>query len=238
MSETYASTLATLANLMGDPLLVSDANFLQILPSTFDDAEQRICREVDFLGAVVTDSSLATTPNIRLINWSNAFFVVESVNAISPAGQTNPDLGTRNPLLPATKDMLDYLYPSVTGAGIPKYLGRVTQDSAVLGPWPDGAYTLEITGTQRPATLSASNTTTFISTYLPDVFIKACMIYLSGYAQNFSAVGDNPAQAVNWDSEYSKALKSAVVEEARKKFQSEGWSPAQPTQGLATPPRT
>ncbi len=238
MSETYTSTLATLANLMGDPLLVSDANFLQIIPSTFDDAEQRICRELDFLGAVVTTASLATTPNIRLINWSNAFFVVESINAISPAGTTNPDAGTRNPLLPATKEMLDYLYPSVTGAGIPKYLGRVTQDSAVLGPWPDGAYTLEITGTQRPATLSVTNTTTFISTYLPDVFIKACMIYLSGYAQNFSALGDNPAQATNWDTEYSKSLKSAVVEEARKKFQSEGWSPAQPTQGLATPPRT
>jgi hypothetical protein len=238
MSETYSSTLATLANLMGDPLLVSDANFLQIMPSTIDDAEQRICREVDFLGAVVTTTGVVTTANLRLINWSNSFFVVESVNAISPAGTTNPDLGTRNPLLPATKEMLDYLYPSITGAGIPKYLGRVTQDSAVLGPWPDAAYTLEITGTQRPATLSVSNNTTFISTYLPDLFISACMIYLSAYAQNFSAMGDNPAQAVNWDSHYKEELKSAVVEEARKRFTSEGWSPAQPTQGLATPART
>ncbi len=237
MSETYASTLATLANLMGDPLLVSDANFLQIIPSAFDDAEQRICREVDFLGAVVTTSSIATTPNNRLINWSNAFFVVQSANAISPAGTTNPDAGTRNPLLPATKEMMDYLYPSVTGAGIPKYMGRVTQDTAVLGPWPDGAYTLEITGTQRPATLSVTNTTTFISTYLPDLFISACMIYLSGYAQNFSAMGDNPAQAVNWKGHYDDELKSASLEEARKRFTSEGWSSAQPSP-QATPPRT
>ncbi len=237
MSETYASTLATLANLMGDPLLATDANFLQIIPSAFDDAEQRICREVDFLGAVVTTASIATTPSVRLINWSNSFYVVQSVNAISPAGTTNPDLGTRNPLLPATKEMLDYLYPSATGAGIPKYLGRVTQDTAVLGPWPDGAYTLEITGTQRPATLSASNTTTFISTYLPDLFISACMIYLSGYAQNFSAMGDNPAQAVNWKGHYDDELKSASLEEARKRFTSEGWSASQPSP-QATPPRT
>jgi hypothetical protein len=237
LAETYATTLATLANLMGDPLLVSDANFLQIIPSTIDDAEQRICREVDFLQAVVTTASLATTPNLRLINWGLQFFVVQSINAISPAGTTNPDLGTRNPLLPATKEMLDFLYPSVTGATVPKYFGRVTQDSAVLGPWPDQAYTLEITGTQRPATLSVTNTTTFISTYLPDLFIKACMIYLSGYAQNFSAQGDNPAQAVSWKSEYDTALKSASLEEARKKFQSEGWSSAQP-EPTATPPRT
>ena len=237
MAETYATTLATLANLMGDPLLVSDANFLQIIPSTIDDAEQRICREVDFLGAVVTTTGVVTTANLRLINWSNAFFVVDAINAISPAGTTNPDLGTRNPLLPATKEMLDFLYPSVTGAAVPKYFGRVTQDSAVLGPWPDQAYTLEITGTQRPATLSITNTTTFISTYLPDLFIKACMIYLSGYAQNFSAQGDNPAQAVSWKSEYDTALKSAVTEESRKKFEAEGWGPNQPSP-IVSPPRT
>ena len=237
MSETYASTLATLANLMGDPQLVSDANFLQILPSAIDDAEQRICREVDFLQAVVTTTSISTTANLRLINWGLAFFVVESINAISPAGTTNPDLGTRNPLLPATKEMLDFLYPSVTGAGVPQYFGRVTQDSAVLGPWPDQSYTLEITGTQRPTPLSPTNTTTFISTYLPDLLIDACMIYLSGYAQNFSAAGDTPAQAVNWTTKYETALKSAIVEEARKRFQSEGWSSAQP-EPTATPPRT
>jgi hypothetical protein len=237
MSLTYSTYTTTIANLMGDPLLVADANFTQILPSAIDDAEQRICREVDFLGAVVTDSSSVTTPGNRQINWGNSFFVVESINAISPAGTTNPDLGTRNPLLPANKELCDYLYPSSTGSGVPQYLGRVTQSTAVLAPWPDGAYTLEITGTQRPPSLSASNTTTFISTYLPDLLVAATMIYMSAYQENFSAMGDNPAQAVNWDKHYQDLLKSAVLEEARKKFQTEGWSSAQPSPA-ATPART
>jgi hypothetical protein len=60
---------------------------------------------------------------------------------------------------------------------------------------------------------------------------------LSGYAQNFSAVGDNPAQATSWKTEYDQALKSASLEEARKRFTSEGWSTAQPAP-TATPPRT
>ena len=235
MSLTYATYITTIANLMEiDP---ADANYQQILPSMIDDAEIRICQDVDFLGAVVTDSSTLAVLNSRGINWSNAFFAVDSINVISPAGQTNPDLGTRNPLVPATKETCDYLYPSAVGSGIPQYFGRVTQSTAVLAPWPNGAYTLEITGVQRPTPLSASNTTTFISTYLPNLMVAASMIYAAAYQQNFSASGDNPAQAVNWKTHYDEILKSSVIEQARIKFEAEGWSAKMPSP-IASPPRT
>lgn len=237
MSFTYATFTTNLALNMGDPDLVNDPNFQTVVPTIIFDAEYRICKDVDFLGAVVTDSSIACTAGNRNINWSNAFFVVESMNAISPAGTTNPDLGTRNPLTPFTKEACDFLYPSVTASGVPQYFGRVTQSTAVLGPWPDAAYTLEITGTQRPATLSTTNTTTFIATYLSDLFLAAAMVEAAAYQQNFSSVGDNPQQAVNWSGHYKELLASAVVEEARKKFEAEGWSPKQPSP-VATPPRT
>jgi hypothetical protein len=237
MSLNWTTYNTTLANLMGDPLLINDANFQQIIPSTIDDAELRLYRELQLLSTVVTDSSNVTTPNLRSISWGNQWFVVDSINVISPAGTTNPDLGTRNPLLPATKEMCDFLYPSVTGATIPQYLGRVTQSTAVLAPWPDQAYTLEITGTQRPTPLSVSNTTTILSTYFPDLLTSASMIYLSGYAQNFSAMGDNPQQAVNWNTHFQDQLKSAATEEAMKKFEAEGWGSKQPSP-IATPART
>lgn len=237
MSFTYSTFTTNLALNMGDPGLVNDANFSTIVPTIIFDAEYRICKDVDFLGAVVTDSSIACAAGNRNINWSNSFFVVQSINAISPAGTTNPDQGTRNPLTPFTKEGCDFLYPSSTGSGVPQYFGRVTQSTAVLAPWPDGAYTLEITGTQRPPTLSTTNTTTFISTYLSDLFLAAAMVEAAAYQQNFSSVGDNPQQAINWSGHYSELLKGAAVEEARKTFQAEGWSPDQP-RGLATPPRT
>jgi hypothetical protein len=237
MSLTYATYTTTMASLMGDPLLVNDPNFQGILPSMIQDAEENICRTLDFLGAVVTNTGTVTTPGQRLINWSNDFFVVESINAITPAGTTNPDAGTRIPLTPATKETCDFLFPSQTASGTPKYLGRVTQSTAVLAPFPDGAYTLEITGTQRPIPLSATNTTTFISTYLPDLLLAASMIYASGYQQNFSAMGDNPQMATTWKGHFDDLMNSATIEEARKKFQAEGWSTAQPTK-ITTPPRT
>jgi hypothetical protein len=236
MSQSWSTYTTTIAQNLGDPSLVNDANFQQMVPAMIDDAEQRICREVDFLGAVV-NTGTTTAPGSRLINWSNSFFVVESVNAITPAGTTNPDLGTRNPVLPASREVCNYLYPSQTNSGVPQYFGRVTQSTAVLAPYPDQAYTLEITGTQRPTPLSATNTTTFISTYLPDLFIAASMIYAEGYQQNFGAMADNPASSVNWSSHYQELLASAQIEEARKRFESEGWSSKSPSK-IATPPRT
>lgn len=232
----YSTFTTNIALNLGDPLLVGDTNFQAAIQLGIQDAEQRICREVDFLGAVVTQTTTLTAGN-RNLNWGNSFFVVESLNVITPATATNPDSGTRNPVLPATKELCDNLFPGVTASGIPTYLGRVTQSSAVLAPWPDQAYTVEITGTQRPTPLSASNTTTFISTYLPDLMVAATMIYMSGYIQNFSATGDNPQMATNWSGHYKDLLQSATLEEARKKFEAEGWSAKQPSP-VVTPPRT
>lgn len=231
---TYDSLKAQLAEVLVVEL--TDEHFLIALPSAISDAEERICRDVDYLGAVVT-STITLTANNRNIDWSDAFFVVQSLNVITPSSVTNPELGTRNPILPATKEFCDFTYPSVTGAGVPAYLGRVTQSGGVLAPWPDANYTVEVTGTQRPITLSATNQTNFIGTYLSDLLFDACMIWLAGWQQNFSAAGDNPAQAVNWNGRYTSALQSALVEEARKRFTSEGWSAAAPAP-LATPPRT
>lgn len=232
----YATFTTNIALNLGDVGYVSDANFQTAIAAGILDAEYRICKDVDFLGAVVTSTTVLTAGN-RNLNWSDSFFVIESLNVITPAGTTNPDLGTRNPVLPTTKETLDNLYPSATASGIPTMLGRVTQSTAVLGPWPDAAYTVEITGTQRPTTLSPTNTTSFISTYLPDLFIAATMVYMSGYLQNFSASGDNPQMATNWQGHYNDLLKGAVIEEARKKFEAEGWGPKQPSP-IATPART
>lgn len=234
---TYATYVSTLAGLLGDPNIATDPNFQLILPSTINEAENRICREVDFLGAVVTNTGVTCTPGQRLINWSDAFFVVESINVITPSTATTADTGSRNPVLPATREVCNFLYPNSTGSGVPQYFGRVTQSTAVFAPFPDQAYMLEITGTQRPTPLSATNATTFISTYLPELMIAASMIYLSGWQQNFSAMGDNPQQATAWEAHYQSLLGSATIEESRKKFEMEGWSPKQPSKN-ATPPRT
>lgn len=105
-----------------------------------------------------------------------------------------------------------------------------------VAPTPDSNYPVRVTGTVRPLSLSVNNTTTYISLYLPDLFIMASMIYISAYQRNFGRANDDPQMAVTYESQYNALLKGAVVEEARKKFQSSAWAAYSPAQ-VATPTR-
>jgi hypothetical protein len=238
---TWASFTTSLANFLVIP--VNDANFILALSNIIDDAEQQSYRDLDLLNTVFRDSSVALTVGNRNFaeaanpNGNGPFLVTQQLNVITPAGTTNPDLGSRNPLLPASKEMLDALYPSNAGAGVPVYFAPINQNNFIVAPWPDQSYTVEVVGTQRPAPLSASNTTTLLSTYFPDVFLNASLVMGAGYLKNFGAAADDPQSGVTWQSKYEKSLKSATIEEMRKKFQSEAWSSSSPAP-LATPPRT
>ena len=98
----------------------------------------------------------------------------------------------------------------------------------IVGPIPDLNYAIRLTGTVRSAPLSATNTQTYISVYLPDMFIMASMIYISAYQRNFGRLNDDPAMAQTYESQYQSLLKSAMVEENRKKFESAAWTSYSP----------
>jgi hypothetical protein len=236
----YTTYVQSLAN----NLVVSSTNadFQGALLNIIDDAEQRLYRELQLLNTVVRDSSIAFTTNTRTFNLPSAqgtFYVVDSIYAITPAGTVNPDQGTHNYLTPASRSFIDALFPSSAGSGVPAYFAPTTQNSYIVGPWPDQAYQAEVVGTIRPIPISSTNPTTLLSTYFPDCLIAASMVYAAGWQQNFGASGaiDNPAMATNWESHLQTLLKSAETEEAMKKFTSQGWSSKAPAP-LATPPRT
>lgn len=237
MSLTYNSFTTSLANMIVVP--VGDPNYVIALPNIIDDAEQRLYRELDLLSTVTRDTGLLTANNRNFTLPSNngRFVVIEQMNVITPVATTDPDLGTRNPLLPTSKEYLDVVYPSVTGAGVPNLMAPISDQAWIVGRWPDAAYTVEVIGTIRPAALSASNQTTFLTNYLPDVFLAAALVMSAGYQKNFSSMGDDPKSVVSWESHVKVLLESAMVEEIRKKFGSQGWSSKSPDP-IATPPRT
>lgn len=240
MALTYTQFVTDLANFIVVP--TSDPAFMQALPRIIDDAEQRLYRELDLLATRVTAIAAFTAGNRNLTlptpsGGNGNFVVVEQMNAVTPAAQTDPDLGTRVPMSPVSKDVLDMLWPSSAGAGVPTMFAPVNQQDWVVGPWPDAAYTVEVVGTIRPAALSVSNPSTLLTQYLPDAFFAAALVMSAGYQLNFSAGGDNPAAGMTWESHVKTLIDSAKVEELRKKFGSEGWTSKEPDR-IATPPRT
>lgn len=238
MSLNYTSYLASIANMM--PVPASDAGFIAMVPNMIDDAEQRLYRELDLLNTSIRDDSAALTAGNRNFNLPSSigtFVVTEEINIITPAGTIDPELGTRKALVPASEEMLNMLWPSVTGSAAPDYFAMVNQGAVIVGPWPNGAYQVEVVGTQRPAPLSTSNVTTLLSVYFPDVFFAASMVFAAGYMKNFGAAVDDPKSGVTWESHLQTLMKSASTEEMKKKFEGPGWSPYEPAP-LATPPRT
>ena len=221
--STYLTRLQTMA-------VDSSAVFsTTLVPAVIEYAELRILRDLDLLNSVTRNSTYTLTVGARSLAFSAGLFVtVQQVNVITPFNAASADAGTRNPCIPVSKDWLDVVWPSSTGQTLPGYFAMLNDTTILFGPWPDQAYRVEIVGTSRPVALSSTNANTWISTYLPDLFMAASMIYVAGYQKNFGAQSDDPKMAMSWEQQYQALLQGATVEEARRKFQASSWTSLAP----------
>lgn len=232
MSINYTTYISQISNLM--VITSTDANFQTMVPGMIDYAEQRMYRDLDLQNTRVSDTtvSLSSGNSFVTLPTDQYIIVVEQLNVLS----SSPS-GTRTPLTPTTKEYIDFAWPTSTATGVPIYCAPLNDTTFKVGPAPDQPYPLEVVGTIRPAPLSASNSSTWLTQHLPDMFIAASMVFASGYMRNYGAQADDPQMPGSWESQYNKLLVSAGTEEFRKKFQSQGWSPMTPNP-VATPPRT
>lgn len=237
---TYTQYLTQIAEMA--VVAPSDPNFVAITPAMIDYAELRIYRDLDlmFTSTSIHSPTIGLTAGNRNLSFpmtlpdnSGTIVVTEQLNLILPVGIDNPDdpTATRVALLPTTKEFLDAVYGSNAAAtrGQPKYFAPFNENLFFVGPVPDQSYRVEVVATYRPNALSATNASTFISQYLPDLFIMASMIYISAYQRNFGRQSDDPQMAQSYESQYQALLKGAAMEEARKKFEGPGWTSQSPS---------
>lgn len=224
MSYTYASLTTTLANAL--VTAEDNADFVAILPSIIDYGEQRLYRELDLESTRVYDSTSTVTANNRnftLPSSAGRFVVPEGINIYTPVSTTT----TRNPLTPVSLDWLNWSWQTNTAASaatIPQFFAMLTDQTVAFGPPPGAAFTAEVFGTIRPTPLSASNTTTYLSLYLPDLFFAVCMVFGSGWQKNFGGQADNSAMAVSWESQVQLLLASANAEAERQRYGAASWT--------------
>jgi hypothetical protein len=216
--STYGSTLVAMMAGRSD-----DANYVTVLPSIIDYAEGRIYRDLDLLSAVVRDSTASLSTDNRNFTLptpaTGRFTIVSGINLMSAGVRVAQ-------LEPVSLEFLDAAWPSESGAVgvLPQYFAMLTDQTIVVAPSPKTAYTVEVIGHIRPTALSAANTTTFLTTYMPELFLAASMIFASAYQKNFGAQADDPKMAVSWESQYQTLVAVADREEARKKWASASWT--------------
>lgn len=235
MSYTYDSFQEALALNMAVPGGINSTNFIAILPTIIDYAEQRCYRDLDLLNATLTITS-AMTPLTRLqslapLDDSLPILILENVNIVL-------DTEERYQLYPASREWIDSIYGGARSAGEPVFYGMVDDQTLVLGPWPDQAYACEFVGKFRPVPLydaapEDGTQSTYLTAVLPDLFLAAAMVSAAGYQKNFGAQADDPKMAMSWETQYQTLLMPAKIEEMRKK--QHGWMALT---SQATPPPT
>jgi hypothetical protein len=221
-----------------------EPNLDSIVPQMLNYAELRIQRDLDLLSlqAPKTAPYVLTFGNNTLQIPSSDILIVQNMQVAD---------GTKiTPMTPVSKEWIQAIYDDSTITGAPRYFAPLGGDDAsdgltsllfMIGPYPDKAYSITVTGMKRAASLfrfggtPQTNTgVTFISTYLPDLLLMASMIFVSAHQRNFSSAGSDPQMPVNYEQQYQTLLKTASIEEMRKRFHSIGGSSETPSLATAS----
>jgi hypothetical protein len=223
---------------------LNQPEFTAVIPQMLNYAEQRIQRDIDLFAmhAGAGDVYHLTPGNANLAIPAADFVIIESLGIFASGGFY--------PLDPVSRD---YLLSTLAQAplGPPKVFAMIGGQVAgplngtivAVGPTPDQAYAIYAYGTIRAPSLAsyansgqAGLTTTWISTWLPDLLVMACMIYVAGYQRDFGRQSDDPQMAQSYEAQYQALLAPVDKEEYRKRFQADAWS-SQSKSPVATPTR-
>lgn len=140
-----------------------------------------------------------------------------------------PAAGIRNRLEMISKDVMDIIWPLEQGGPLyntlPTYACLLNTSTLLVAPTPDQNYVLEYTGIIRPSLLAYNNTSNYITVSYPELYIAACMVFMSGFQRDFSAQSGDKDMPMSWENLYQTLKESALLEEQRRKFQSTNWSP-------------
>jgi hypothetical protein len=250
--QQIASMAVVLANDDNSPGVMQfvDAPLQAIVPMILNYAELRIQRDVDLLPSQTTNNTYVLTAGNPVLDIPiDDFLIVQTftVTQVSDGTQVN-----EYPLLPVSKEFIQNCYGGAASSGTPRYFAMVgdnfgdgadTFNKVLLGPSPNFAYTLRVTGTIRTPSLfkyavagNADTKFTWISSYLPDLLIMASMVYISAFQRNFSATSDSADMGLSYEKAYQALRLGAIPEENRKKAQASGWTPYS-TPTAATPTR-
>jgi hypothetical protein len=226
-----------------------DAPLQTIVPQILNYAELRINRDLDLLSSQTSNIYTLTAAQNVFPLPVNDFVTVQTLEIVYLSNDIVVD---SCPLLPVSKEFIQNCYGGMFSANTPKYYAMYgdnfgdEQDSVtniLLGPAPNYAYSLRVTGTAYAPSLyqsasagSADSVYTYISAYYPDMLVLASMIYISAYQRNWSATADDSEMAQSYEKQYQALRLGAVPLENRRKAMGSGWS-AYSTPIAATPTR-
>jgi hypothetical protein len=248
--QQIASMAVVLASETGGVWSFVDAPLQTIVPAILSYAELRIQRDMYFLPSQTNNIYTLTAMSPVFQLDIDDFFTITTLEILQMNGSQVVSSST---LLPVSKEFIQNCYSGLANAGTPQYyamIGSTFGDNSsdqvsniLLGPPPNFAYPIRVTGAIKMPSLLSFNTAgvadtsfTYISTYYSDMLIMASMIYISAFQRNFSATSDSADMGITYEKQYQALRVVAIPDEAAKNLQASAWS-AYPTPTAATPTR-
>jgi len=197
MQITYDQLVTQLENYAEENSL----EFETAIPNIIALAEDRIIRDLDLSIFDVTVEN-AMTPGAStigkpsdMIAYRNLFILVS---------------GARVRLQERDESyLLDY-WPTTSSTSQPKYFADESPTTFLIAPTPDSGYTYQLRYIQRPAGLSESNQSTWLSQKVGDLVFFQCLVQALGFLREDPA--NQKGQIALWQANYNRALDLARIE--------------------------
>ena len=177
------------------------------------DAEYRILREVDSdnnrkyaTATVVASQAYVNTPSVG----TDQTLIIREAQIIPSAVYTGP-----NAVVEYRDTGFINEYNASNAQGLPKYFSYWDEQNIVLAPIPDLTYTMQLNYTLKPAGLSATNTTTYLSQQFPSGLLYACLVEAYGFLKG-------PADMIQfYEQKYQSALQGFSIEQMGRRRRDE-----------------
>jgi len=199
-----------------DELVTNIRNYTEVDANVFSNsvintfitmAENRILRDID-LDVFKLEVAGNLSANNRFLTAPTDILTHRYMLLTSPTGD-QLFLDFRD-----TSFMKEY-WPDGTQTGVPKYYAVWDQNTFYVAPTPSLAYTVELGYIYRPAQLSATNPTTWVSTNAPEALLYACLI------QAYSYTKGPPDMLAYFNNSYKEAIQGLGIEQQGRRRRDE-----------------
>ena len=182
-----------------------------ILNGMIENVEFRILRDVDSDNNRRYATANVLT-NTRFIDTPDNALVVRSAQIVDSDG-TAADNNREFLQFRDTSFMSEF---NPTGAtGVPKYYSMWDENTIVMAPTPNATYTIQLNYILKDPGLSATNTTTYLSTYFPNGLLYACLAEAYGFLKG-------PVDMLQlYDNKYVEAVKGFSIEQMGRRRRDE-----------------
>ena len=169
-----------------------ETDFRAAVPTFVDRAESRLSREIDMMGVVFRTSVTVTSGNPHIPRPAGTLYI-KSVNVVHNSTRVNLVLKTDEAIADYWPDRT-----STKSTG-PVYYGHFDSSTMIIAPCASSTVVGEITYVKRPATLSTSNQSNFLTDFCDQALLNAALVEACLYMKN-------PLMAAEWEKRYQTEL--------------------------------